>query len=87
MIAIREIAARAGVSTGTVSRVLNHHDCVAPNTCERVLQEIGRVDWRPNSSAQNLRRSRRAEPTAAGAVEGQTPSHQKDTSSCQLSYL
>ena len=52
---IYEVAKRAGVSTATVSRVLSQPDVVAPATRRRVLQAVERLNYEPNSTAQNLR--------------------------------
>ena len=55
---IREVAARAGVSQSTVSRVLNGHDAehMRPETKERVLLAIEELDYTPVKAAQSLRR-------------------------------
>jgi len=51
---IFDVAKRAGVSIGTVSRVLNNRDRVSQETRERVLQAIRELDYHPNSLAQRL---------------------------------
>ena len=55
---IREVAARAGVSPSTVSRVLNGNDSdhMRPETKERVLLAIKELDYTPVKAAQSLRR-------------------------------
>jgi len=55
---IREVAARAGVSQSTVSRVLNGHDAehMRPETKERVLLAIEDLEYTPVKAAQSLRR-------------------------------
>lgn len=55
MPSIREVAARAGVSLGTVSNVLNHPEIVAASTRERVLQVIKELGFVRNGSAHQLR--------------------------------
>lgn len=57
MVTIEEVAARAGVSVATVSRVLNHSDAVRPKTAERVKAAIDELSYTPNQSARNLRRN------------------------------
>ena len=55
MASLQEVAQRAGVSTATVSRVLNKSDKVVPATraaVERALRELG---YRPNRVARRLR--------------------------------
>ncbi len=44
----------AGVSHMTVSRVLNDHPNIRPETRQRVLQAIGELNYRPNSAARAL---------------------------------
>jgi LacI family transcriptional regulator len=55
-ITIQDVAAAAGVSTGTVSRVLNERPGVKPGTRERVLQTIASLDYRPDHAARALSR-------------------------------
>ena len=45
---IRQIAEIAGVSRGTVDRVLNHRGSVNPQTAERVLAIAKQLDYKPN---------------------------------------
>ncbi|SDF70726.1 LacI family DNA-binding transcriptional regulator [Klenkia brasiliensis] len=49
-----DVAARAGVSHQTVSRVVNGHPNVAPRTRERVQQAIAELGYRPNAAARAL---------------------------------
>jgi len=55
---IREVAAKAGVSVGTVSRVLNGHDGVSPDRKARVEGAIKALNYRPNAFARSLRKHR-----------------------------
>lgn len=48
------VAARAGVSHQTVSRVINAHPSVAPRTRERVQRAIAELGYRPNVAARAL---------------------------------
>ena len=48
MATIKEIAALAGVSRGTVDRVLNHRGCVSPATAEKIERLARDLDYRPN---------------------------------------
>lgn len=59
-VGVRDVAARAGVSRQTVSRVLNEHPDVAPETRERVLAAMTELGYRMNNVARALgtRRSR-----------------------------
>lgn len=49
-----DVARLAGVSYQTVSRVVNHHPNVAPDTRDRVLQVIADVRYRPSQAARSL---------------------------------
>ncbi len=55
---IRQVAALAGVSHQTVSRVLNGHASIRPATRERVLEAIDELDYRPNHAARALATSK-----------------------------
>ena len=54
-ITIRDVAAAAGVSAGTVSRVLNGKDSVDRELCRRVLAAVAELGYRPNGAARSLR--------------------------------
>ncbi|WP_434810539.1 LacI family DNA-binding transcriptional regulator [Microbacterium sp. bgisy189] len=53
---LADVAALAGVSPKTVSRVFNQRDLVGPETVERVLASAKRLRFRPNTLARGLRR-------------------------------
>jgi DNA-binding LacI/PurR family transcriptional regulator len=55
---IRDVAARAGVSYQTVSRVLNDSPSIKPTTRQRVLDVIAELGYRPNQAARALVTSR-----------------------------
>jgi LacI family transcriptional regulator len=57
-VSIREVAARAGVSLGTVSNVLNRPQRVAPETRARVERAVRELGFVPDGSARQLRRGR-----------------------------
>jgi LacI family transcriptional regulator len=57
-VSVREVAALAGVSLGTVSNVLNRPDKVAPTTVERVQAAIAELGFVRNDSARQLRAGR-----------------------------
>ena len=57
-VSIREVAALAGVSLGTVSNVLNRPDVVAEPTRSRVLAAIKELGFIRNESARQLRAGR-----------------------------
>ncbi len=52
---IREVAARARVSTGTVSNVLNHPEIVSEATRQRVLAAMKELNFVRDASARQLR--------------------------------
>ncbi|MEF2277758.1 substrate-binding domain-containing protein [Deinococcus sp. YIM 134068] len=51
---IQDVARRAGVGVGTVSRVLNNHAAVKGATRETVLRAIGDLDYTPNPHARRI---------------------------------
>lgn len=55
MTTMKDVAHRAGVSTATVSRVLNGHAAPTPETRTRVLAAIDELGYRPNALARSLR--------------------------------
>ena len=57
-VSIREVAAHAGVSVGTVSNVLNRPDIVARPTRDRVHEAIKALGFVRNESARQLRAGR-----------------------------
>src|SRR5258708_12407081 len=52
---IRDVAQTAGVSVGTVSRVLNRNETVRPEIRDRVHQAIEALGFSPNHAAQSMR--------------------------------
>ena len=60
MVAVRDVALRAGVSTSTVSHVLNGTRFVSAGLRERVRAAVEDLDYQPNAAAQllTLKRSR-----------------------------
>ena len=58
MASVRDVAARAGVSVGTVSRVINRHEDVAPALRDRVEAAMRELSYAPNALARNFRRQR-----------------------------
>jgi LacI family transcriptional regulator len=51
---IKEVARAAGVSTQTVSRVINDRPDVSPETRERIQQVIEELDYQPSALARSL---------------------------------
>lgn len=51
---LHDVAARAGVSAGTVSNALNHPEKVAPATMERVIRAIEELGFMRNGAASTL---------------------------------
>lgn len=54
-ITVQEVADRAGVSIGTVSRVVNNVPGVRPAYVKKVQAAIDELGWSPNIAAQNIR--------------------------------
>jgi len=57
-ITIKELAVRAGVSHSTVSRALNNHPAIAPETVERIKQLAHELNYVPSSFARSLKTNR-----------------------------
>lgn len=69
---VRDVAALAGVSVKTVSRVVNGEPHTRPEMVQRVLAAIAELDWTPNTSARTLR-SRRTGLIGVGVTELRRP--------------
>lgn len=54
---MRDVAALAGVSIKTVSRVVNQEPGVSPELVERVMNAVRLLDYHHNTTASNLRRA------------------------------
>lgn len=57
-VSVKDVAAEAGVSVGTVSNVLNRPERVAPETVARVQEVIARLGFVRNDAARQLRAGR-----------------------------
>lgn len=57
-VTINDVAAAAGVSIKTVSRVLNHEPNVRTKTRDRVMTAVNALHYRPNPSARSLATAR-----------------------------
>jgi len=55
---IRDVAQKAGVGVGTVSRVLNDSTSVSQETRRKVLAAISELDYSPNPAARRLSRGK-----------------------------
>lgn len=66
---MREVAALAGVSLKTVSRVVNREPGVSEELASRVGRAAEQLDYRPNLTASNLRRSDQRTATVGLLVE------------------
>lgn len=58
MASIRDVAQRAGVGVGTVSRVLNGNGYVAEDTRKKIEMAISELEYTPNELARNLFRNK-----------------------------
>ena len=75
-VTLYEVAAAAGVSHQTVSRVVNSSPLVAERTRARVLRAIAKMNYRPNKVARNLAARRSALiGVITFAVESYGPTH------------
>jgi LacI family transcriptional regulator len=66
---MRDVAALAGVSLKTVSRVVNTDPTVSSEIVRRVLRAVELLDYRPNLAASSLRRSDRKTATIGLLLE------------------
>jgi LacI family transcriptional regulator, galactose operon repressor len=57
-VTIYEVAKKAGVGIGTVSRVLNNSSKISPETRDRVLKVIKTLSYQPHAMAQGLARKK-----------------------------
>lgn len=55
-VTIRDVAKEAGVSTSTVSKVLNNWSTISPETCTRVHKAIEKLHYTPNARAVSFAR-------------------------------
>jgi len=76
-VGVREVALRAGVSTQTVSRVINGHPHIREETRARVSEAIAALDYRVNNAARSLGTARTrtlgviaSDPTLYGPAAG-----------------
>ena len=56
-ITIKDIAKECGVGVSTVSRALNNHPDINPETRRKIMEVIERTGFIPNNSARNLKRT------------------------------
>ncbi|MCM1123016.1 MAG: LacI family transcriptional regulator [Eubacterium sp.] len=56
-ITIKDIARQCGVGVSTVSRAINNHPDINPETRERIIRVIEETGFVPNNSARNLKRT------------------------------
>lgn len=56
-ITIKDIAKMCGVGVSTVSRAMNDHPDINPETKQKILDTIAQYDYIPNNSARNLKRT------------------------------
>ena len=52
---IKDIARVCGVGVSTVSRAMNNHPDINPETRARIMEEIAKANYIPNNSARNLK--------------------------------
>ncbi|MBR1585931.1 MAG: LacI family DNA-binding transcriptional regulator [Clostridia bacterium] len=53
-VSIKDVAKRAGVASGTVSRAFNHYTDILPETKERIFAAARELGYTPNVSARSL---------------------------------
>ena len=55
---IKDVAAEAGVTSTTVSRVLNNRGYISEETREKVYSAMEKLNYKPNEMARNLSRQK-----------------------------
>jgi plasmid maintenance system antidote protein VapI len=65
-VTIKEVAEAAGVSTATVSNVVNGTASISPATEEKVRAAICLTKWTPNLYARSLAHHRRSQTRSSG---------------------
>jgi len=58
MASIKDVATKAGVGVGTVSRVINNNGYVSDETRQKILQAMKELEYTPNELARNLYRKK-----------------------------
>lgn len=58
MAGIKDVARRAGVGVGTVSRALNGSGYISEETRKKILEAAKALDYQPNELAKNLSRNK-----------------------------
>lgn len=58
MVTIKQVAARAGTSFKTVSRVINNENNVRPETRKKIEKAIAELGYRPNGAARMMRNTK-----------------------------
>ncbi len=58
MASIKDVAKKAGVGVGTVSRMINESGYVAKATREKIQKAMEELDFTPNELARNLYRKK-----------------------------
>lgn len=56
-VTIKDLAKICGVGVSTISRAINNHPDINPETKEMVLQKAKEYGYVPNNSARNLKRT------------------------------
>ena len=54
---IKDIAKECGVGVSTVSRAINNHPDINPETRKKIMDTIAEKGFTPNNSARNLKRT------------------------------
>ncbi len=83
MARIKDIAELAGVSRGTVDRVLNNRSGVSPQTAEKIKEIAKALDYRPNKAGLALAAQRKRIRSALSCSAGTTHSLTRSVRVCR----
>lgn len=73
MSTIKDVAAKACVSTATISKILNNKSGISDKTRERVLSVMKELDYKPNARAASLARKSNRNIAFLARIDSDTP--------------
>lgn len=78
MATLKDVAREAGLTVGTVSRVLNNRGYISGQTREKVYDVMKRLNYQPNEMARSLSKQKsNTIGQGAGSTSGQRAHHRQ----------